>query len=435
MINIMFTLLLPSFLVTIIYIIQQKENPYVMSHPLRHIHPLAWTIIVGTIFGRLVTSMSIPFLSIYLIQVLGTSATEAGFTVAVSALAGVLVSFHGGYVSDRIGRKKVMLISVFVWACVFFGFAAAQHLWVFFIMNTLNGLCRSVFEPASRALLADVTPKDKKLLVFNLRYFAINLGVVFGPLLGVALGSAQSTFPFMIAGLIYIVYGVVIFIQFRSHAVPLATAKTGSSPSIREALRTTSRDKVFLPILIGTVFCVLGYGHFSSTLAQYLATSPLFEDGTRLFSYMLTLNAITVLVVQYPVVKAASKFPPVIPLILGNLCVAASLLVFGTASGLIVLMLGVVLFTVGEVLMFTMMDVLIDRIAQPEWRGTYFGTIGFNNIGNVLAPILGGLLLDGVGVHNGLLIFAPLALTTALGLPLLLIAHRRLTRREHAAAS
>lgn len=64
-------------------------------------------------------------------------------------------------------------------------------------------------------------------------------------------------------------------------------------------------------------------------------------------------------------------------------------------------MFSVVLFTIGEVLLFTMMDMLIDRIAKPEWKGTYFGTIGFNNLGNVIAPILGGLLLDQFGAANG----------------------------------
>ncbi|GGA25400.1 MDR family MFS transporter [Paenibacillus physcomitrellae] len=401
-----------------------------MIHTLRYIHPLAWTIVIGTMFGRLVTSMSIPFLSIYLTQVLGASSTETGLTVAVSSLAGVLVSFYGGYISDRIGRKKVMLISVFGWACVFFGFAAAREIWVFFVVNTLNGLCRSVFEPASRALLSDVTPKERKLLVFNMRYFAVNLGVVFGPLIGLALGSSRSTFPFVIAGLVYILYGLVIVIQFRIHPVHGSAPERNGSPHMLEALRTTSQDKVFLPILLGTIFCVLGYGHFSSTLAQYVAMSPLFENGSRLFSYMLTLNAVTVLVLQYPLVKTASKFPPVVPLIAGNLCVAGSMLIFGVAGHMPMLLAGVVVFTIGEVLMFTMMDVLIDRIAKPEWRGTYFGTIGFNNIGSVLAPILGGLLLDGAGPSHGLLIFAPLAVTTVFGFPLLLTAHRRLTRRE-----
>ncbi|MEK5028110.1 MDR family MFS transporter [Paenibacillus sp. FSL M7-1046] len=401
-----------------------------MKQHLQHIHPLAWTIIIGTMFGRLVTSMSIPFLSIYLTQVLGASATQTGFTVAVSSLAGVLVSFYGGYISDVIGRKIVMLVSVFGWACVFFGFSAAQHLWVFFLVNTLNGLCRAVFEPTSRALLSDITPPDHKLLVFNLRYAAVNLGVVFGPIIGLQLGSAKSTFPFLIAGIVYIAYGLVLFMQFRIHHSTLPQRSEVRAPKLREALATTTRDRVFLPVLLGTIFCVLGYGHFSSTLAQYLAMNAHFTNGGQVFSYMLSLNAITVLVVQYPIVRTASRFSPIVPLILGNLCVALSLLLFGIAGGVALLMFSVVLFTIGEVLLFTMMDMLIDRIAKPEWKGTYFGTIGFNNLGNVMAPILGGLLLDQFGAANGPAVFVPLALTTALGLPFLITAHKRLKIRE-----
>ncbi|AIQ47541.1 transporter [Paenibacillus sp. FSL R7-0273] len=405
-----------------------------MKQRLQHIHPLAWTIIIGTMFGRLVTSMSIPFLSIYLTQVLGASPTQTGFTVAVSSLAGVMISFYGGYISDVIGRKIVMLVSVFGWACVFFGFAAAQHLWVFFLVNTLNGICRAVFEPTSRAMLSDITPPEHKLLVFNLRYAAVNLGVVFGPIIGLQLGSAESTFPFVIAGIVYIAYGLVLFMQFRIHHSTLPERPAGDAPKLRAALAVTGRDRVFLPVLLGTIFCVLGYGHFSSTLAQYLAMNPHFTDGGKVFSYMLSLNAVTVLVVQYPIVRTASRFSPIVPLILGNICVALSMLLFGAAGGIGLMMTGVILFTIGEVLLFTMMDMLIDRIAKPEWKGTYFGTIGFNGLGGVMAPILGGLLLDQFGASSGPAVFVPLALTTALGLPFLIAAHKRLKARELAEA-
>lgn len=406
-----------------------------MKQHLRYIHPLAWTIVIGTMFGRLVTSMSIPFLSIYLTQVLGASPTQTGITVAVSSLAGVMVSFYGGYISDVVGRRIVMLVSVFGWAGVFFGFSAAQHLWVFFLVNTLNGLCRAVFEPTSRALLSDITPKEQKLLVFNLRYAAINLGVVFGPIIGLQLGSAQTTFPFLIAGLVYVAYGLVLLAQFKAHHATLPGRSTAKAPRLRDALATTGRDRVFLPVLIGTTFCVLGYGHFGSTLAQYLALNTNFMDGAKVFSYMLSLNAVTVLIVQYPIVRTARQYPPLVPLILGNACVALSLLLFGMAGGITLLMISVVLFTIGEVLLFTMMDMLIDRIAKPEWKGTYFGTIGFNNFGNVMAPIFGGLLLDHFGAQNGVAVFMPLALSAALGLPFLITAHRRLMERERVSVS
>lgn len=404
-----------------------------MKAKLSDIHSLSWTIIVGTIFGRMATSMSIPFLSIYLIGKLGASPSEAGIVVAASSLVGVFASFYGGYISDVIGRKKVLFVSIFGWTLVFAGFAVADRVWLFFVINALNGLCRSMFEPTSRALLADITPKESKLLVFNLRYAAINLGVVAGPILGLQMGTSESGTAFYIAGLVYFVYGAVLVVQFLQHK-DIGGVKPGSSErlTLSGALRVTGKDRTFMYVLIGMIFCVLGYGHFDSTLPQYLELSPSISDGATWFGYMLTLNAVVVLSVQYPLVKFASRFSPIAPLIAGNICVACSMLVFGTLPYIWAMMLGVVLFTVGEVLMFTMTDVLVDRIAKPELRGTYFGMFGFNHLGNVIAPLMGGFLLDGLGVDRSVLVFAIIAVTIAIGLPFLLLGRSSMPREQQA---
>ncbi|MEF2967123.1 MFS transporter [Paenibacillus sp. M1] len=398
---------------------------------LRQIHPLSWTIIVGTIFGRMATSMSIPFLSIYLIGKLGATASEAGIVVAASSLIGVFASFYGGYISDLIGRKKVLFISIFGWVFVFVGFALANQIWMFFVINALNGLCRSMFEPTSRALLADITPQESKLLVFNLRYAAINLGVVAGPLLGLYMGASESGSAFYIPALVYFCYGGVLVLQFLIHKdIGGVNRQQSDRLTLKRAFQVTGRDRTFMYVLIGMIFCVMGYGYFDSTLPQYLELGSKFANGATLFGYMISLNAVVVLAVQYPLVRFASRFSPVAPLIAGNICVSASMFVFGASSHIWMLMLGVVLFTVGEVLMFTMTDMLVDRIAKPELRGSYFGMFGFNNLGNVLAPLLGGFLLDGLGVHRALIIFAIMALITAFGLPFLLLGKRHLPAEE-----
>ncbi|MCY8605298.1 MFS transporter, partial [Bacillus sonorensis] len=185
-----------------------------MKQKWQNIHPLSWTIIVGTIFGRMGTTMSIPFLAIYLTQVKGASAAFAGAVIAASSLIGIAASFYGGYLSDRFGRKKIMLLSIFGWVLVFAGFALADRVWTFFLMNALNGLCRALFEPTSRALLSDVSKPETRLFVFNLRYTAINLGVVFGPLLGLYLGSSKTTLPFVIAA-----FSTMIFFIFRNLSI------------------------------------------------------------------------------------------------------------------------------------------------------------------------------------------------------------------------
>lgn len=402
-----------------------------MKTNLKQIHPLSWTIIIGTIFGRMATTMSIPFLSIYLIKSMGASTSQTGFVVAVSSLIGVFASFYGGYISDVIGRKKVMLISIFGWSLVFVGFALADRIWIFFLMNALNGLCRSMFEPTSRALLADITPKESKLLVFNLRYAAINLGAVVGPLLGLQMGVANSNGVFYIAGLVYFCYGLVLIVQFLNNKeIGTATKHLGNRLTLVGALRVTGKDRIFISVLLGMIFCVLGYGHFGSTVGQFMEINPRIEDGVKWFSYMLTLNALVVLIVQFPVVKFASRFSPIMPLIVGSAFVSCSLLIFGLFESVVAFMLSVVLFTIGEVLMFTMTDVLVDKIAKPELRGTYFGMFGFNNLGNVIAPLLGGFLLDAIGVQSPLLIFSIIAVSSACGIPFLLSAHRHLSAAE-----
>lgn len=402
-----------------------------MNSHLKQIHPLAWTIIVGTMFGRMATSMSIPFLSIYLIKSMGASPAEAGMVVAVSSLIGVFASFYGGYISDRIGRKKVLLFSIFSWALVFIGFAVANQIWMFFVMNALNGLCRAVFEPTSRAMLSDITDPKNRLLIFNLRYAAINVGVVIGPLLGLQFGTSQSGAPFIAAGFVYILYGLVLIFQFgRRSDINLGRATTAQSVSLKGAFAVTSRDRTFMYVLVGSIFCVLGYGHFSSTLPQYLELSPSFGNGAEMFTYMLSMNAVVVLIVQYPLVRWFRNFPPAVSLIVGNAFVASSLLVFGLFESRWTMMLGVIIFTIGEVLMFTLMDLLVDRIAKPELRGTYFGMIGFNNMGNVLAPVIGGWLLTSLSAEQPLMIFLPLALLTACGIPFLLLAHWKMRDRN-----
>lgn len=114
-----------------------------MKGKLQHIHPLGMSIIIGTLFARFATSMSIPFLAIYLTTVKDVSAGMTGAIIGTSALVGVFASFIGGNLSDRFGRKTIMMWSMIVWVFVFIGFSVADHVFSFFLLNALNGLCRS----------------------------------------------------------------------------------------------------------------------------------------------------------------------------------------------------------------------------------------------------------------------------------------------------
>ncbi|PRS80262.1 MULTISPECIES: MDR family MFS transporter [unclassified Bacillus (in: firmicutes)] len=404
-----------------------------MKNNLRTLHPLSWTIIIGTIFGRMATSMSIPFLAVYLTQVKGASASSAGLIIAVSSLIGIVASFYGGYISDRIGRKKVMLLSIFGWSLVFVGFAFADAIWVFFIMNALNGLCRALFEPTSKALLSDVTPSSIRLFVFNLRYTAINIGVIFGPLLGLYLGSSKTTFPFLVAAFIYLLYGLTLVWQFQKH--PVAAPESTKQIGVKKALSIIQKDTVFSIILIGVTLCSFGYSHLSSTLPQYLSASPIIEDGPKLFGYLLSLNAVVVIVVQYPLIMIAKRYSTILSLTTGNILLAGSLFAIAFSQSLGMLAFIIVVFTIGEVLLFAMMDLFVDNVAKPEVKGSYFGAMGFSQLGSVIGPFVGGLCIDYFGAAHPFSIFSVLSMVTIAGVPFLLIGYYRLKKRSAAAVA
>ncbi|PRS93322.1 MFS transporter [Bacillus subtilis] len=391
----------------------------------KDIHPISWTIIIGTIFGRMATSMSIPFLAIYLTAVQGASASYAGLIIAASSSVGILASFYGGYISDKFGRKNMMLVSIFGWMLVFAGFAAASHLWVFFVVNALNGLCKSLFEPASKALLSDMTEEKTRLLVFNLRYAAINIGVVFGPVLGLYFGSSQSTTPFLVPAVIYGLYGIVLALQFKKHPSLSAPAQSRNM-SVREAFMVTQKDYLFTIALVGITLCTFGYSQFSSTFPQYMAQNPLIGNGTKLYGLMLTLNAIVVLATQFPIVHFAKRFSPLCSLMLGNVMVSISMAIFTVSHGVPSILMIVITFTIGEVLLFSMMDLYVDQIAKTGLKGTYFGAIGFSQLGNVIGPWVGGICIDLFGAGRPIYIFSVLSGITLLGLPFLAFAYRQM---------
>ena len=392
-----------------------------MKGKLQHIHPLGMSIILGTLFARFATSMSIPFLAIYLTTVKGVSAGMTGAIIGTSALVGVFASFIGGNLSDRFGRKTIMLWSMIVWIFVFIGFSLADHVLSFFLLNALNGLCRSFFEPTSRALLSDLTKPEYRLLVYNLRYGAINVGVAIGPIVGLQIGSAKSTIPFLVAAGVYILYTAILAFQFKKYPMEKKKVSTEKPVTMLNAMRILRKDIVFLVALVGIILSNCGFSHLTTTVSQYFANAHIFEDGVKLFSYMLALNAIVVVIIQYPVIQMCKKYTPLTSIMVGTLFVSGGLFGFGVVESLLGAAVCTIIFTIGEVLMFSMTDVFIDDIAVAHLKGTYFGAMGFSGIGAVIGPWFGGVLLDYYGYQNGFAVFSALAIFSTVAFPVLLV--------------
>lgn len=388
-------------------------------------HPAAWTVIIGTFLSRGVYFMVYPFLAMYLSSVQGLDPAAIGLILAVSTLVGTFSSFLGGLWSDRFGRGPVMIGSILIWCAVFVLFAVADQPWHFFVLNALNGFCRNLFEPASRALLADVTPPEQTLHVFSARYYAINAGMSFGPLLGAYLGSSASTSPFYFTALVYALYGAALLLVISRRRGQKQPPQRAGSIRLRDALRILTADRFFRCYLLGSLFVYSAYSHLETTLSQYFGNHPGLPNGVWLYSALLLANALCVMILQIPVTRLASRFEPMRCVRTGAVCFAIGLAGFGFFDSLLPLVLSMVLFTVGEILCFVVGDVVVHRHAPEHLRGTYYGASGLAFLGQSFGPWIGGWMLHLLGFGQGALIFALLALLSLFALPLFRFGSKR----------
>ncbi|WHY88366.1 MFS transporter [Neobacillus novalis] len=371
-------------------------------------HPIVWVLLIGTALSRGSAFMTLPFLSIYLSRHMDLSPIIIGITVGMSPLMGTVGGFIGGHLSDRFGRKPIMLTSLFMVALVYYGFTVSTGQGWFILLNALNGLSNSFFEPTAQALMADLTEKTKRMKVYSLRYTAMNIGASVGPLIGAYLANTSAKLSFGITGTIYLLYAIVLVYFLKRLVAPVPQEENSKKVvSFGAAFRIIKTDKALRYLIIGIILVNMGYVQIDSNLPQILEGTV--ENGVFIFSMLITINAVMVVVLQMPISHLAEKFKIMQVMVVGAVFMAAGLIGFSFVNGWVTAIVAIVLLTLGEILIFPSNSMMIDQLAPEHLRGTYFGAAQFRKIGNFLGPVFGGYLLSH---FHGQIMFWVIALVT-----------------------
>ena len=361
-----------------------------MKNIVQYFHPLVWIILSGTIFARTASFMTIPFIALYLHNELHASPYIIGLTIGIAPLFSTFGGLVGGYLTDRFERKNVIITTIFVWSLVFIGFAFAPTATLFIGLNALNGLCRSFFEPGTQALMIDYTDDEKKRRLFTVRYTAINIAAVIGPLIGVWIASlSTASTPFIITGVMYAIYG--LFLLFVLNLYPSKQLRLSHKQRIQDVFIATAKNKTLLMLIIGGMLISLGYSQFNSTLPQLIEMK--LEDAVQIFSYCIVANSITVLALQYPLTAMIEKTSLYRSIVMGISIFALGLILFNFSTTILMFISSMIIFSIGEIFTFPLMNATIEKIAPEDKKATYLGAAQLNNIGGFIGPIFGGWLL------------------------------------------
>lgn len=156
------------------------------------------TVFIDTVgFGVIM-----PILPEFLIRLTGGDLSDAsataGYLVVVYAALQFIFAPVIGNLSDRYGRRSVLLVSLFFYSINYLLAGLATTLWVLFLGRMLTGITSATYSTAN-ALIADVSPPDERAQNFGLVGMAFGLGFIFGPTIGGLLGEWDIRAPFFAA--------------------------------------------------------------------------------------------------------------------------------------------------------------------------------------------------------------------------------------------
>ncbi len=350
-------------------------------------------LVVLQLFGSLSASALFSFMGIWALQRLGASETGLGLAYLVMAGAAMFTGIVGGHLSDRVGRRPMMLIGRGFFCLTSLGALAAGA-------NTLGGLSviaatgalSSLGDAADSAMVADlVAPDDREQAYASLRVSA-NMGVVLGPPIGgllLAIGSWNTLF--VGAAVLSAISWALAWklIPSRGRYTPERGEKS-------ERIWVVFRDRPFMTLLGGAVLAWMVYVGFELLLPISLVEHH--DINRSLWGAIAIVNPLLVALLQLRVTNAATRFTPATRMVASMMLMGPPFLLFGVSDALPIVVAVVVVFVFGEMLWVPTMQAVVADRAPAAQRGAYMGAFSATSgAAFALTPLVGLQVLGRAG--------------------------------------
>lgn len=371
-------------------------------------------MLAGTLLTRGAYYMVWPFLAVLLYRQFHLSATAIGALLAVATVCGALSGVYTGWLSDRFGRRRLILGGTTLSALAFVGLCLGNHPALYGVGIAGVSIGCALLESSCKALIGDrVQDKSSRELALYCRYYAINIGAAVGPLFGVTVGLAARSGTFLTTAAVYFCYGILLWRMLRGETARHHPA--GASPPPPGFFATCGvmlRHRLFCLLLLCNTLAALVYANFDSSLVQYLTRSGI-PDVVHMIAVLVAINALTIVLAQFPLLHLLQRYSSGGRLLIGMLLMLAAqfLFSFSPLSSFFALGIATVILSLGELIVFPTFSVAVDQITPDAVRGSYFGAANLYSLGSALAPLYGGLMLDHLG---GRALFLGLAALCAL---------------------
>ena len=334
--------------------------------------------------------MVVPILGRYADR-FGASGFEVGLLFTSFSIAQFFFAPIMGRLSDRIGRKPVIIISLLGTAVGSFVTGAAGTLWLLFLGRFLDGASGASVSVAQSAI-TDIAPPEQRARLLGMLGAAFGVGFVFGPAIGGLAALGGPHVPFYVAGVFALCNAVAAFIR-----LPETNQNIGK---VRDAAQFPSRRRSFAwnkftitALLSGTAFA-----GFEATFALFGERRFDLTEGSAAAVFLVV--GVMLVVVQGGLIGPLTKvFGSQRLLVAGFGTLIAGFLVLSIAEVWVVLFLALALLSLGQGLVTPSLISVVADSATPDRRGEVLGVQqSAGALSRIIGPAIAGLLFDHAGV-------------------------------------
>ncbi|MBD3409460.1 MAG: MFS transporter [Ignavibacteriales bacterium] len=362
----------------------------------------------------------IPILPTIAVNKFAMSETQVGVVLAVYSLAQFFANPIFGKLSDKYGRRPIILLTLAVNALGYAAFAFSFDFWTLLLSRVVSGVGGGSIGVA-QAYIADVTEPSERSRGMGLIGAAFGLGFVFGPIVG----GWLATYGVAVVGMASASFSTAAFL-FTLFVLPESRAGDGSESRLAKLFDVGAYRRVVFHSRASTVVHMMfletfAFANIYGTLAL-LADQKYLMDEFEIGTLYAVVGVVSAFTQGWLVGKASARIGDRWTLLIGSLVMTAGLSVtpYSSDKVMLIVVFGVTVFGLG----FTVPTLLslVSRAAPAEAQGE---TLGVNHslasLARALGPLWGGYAYEHIDKHapfeTGALFIAPIVIFAAFYLP------------------
>lgn len=321
-------------------------------------------LVIGTLVNKLGTFI-MPYLTLVLRREFHLEPGQVGLLLAAQGVGSLAAILAGGLLTDRLGRRLTLLLSLFGSGALAIGMGLAPSLSTFALLLVGFGFLADLYRPAASAIIADVLPPGRRAVGYAGLRAAVNLGFSFGVALGGLIADRSWRALFFADGLTTVLFGVIVYC-FIGETRPERTTRPETRATAEE---TPWRDGVFLQLVVTSLAFTMVLYSFFTVLPLTVTLAAGYPAAV--YGGLMSVNGLAIAAFEMSIVNSLRRFRRLRVAGFGLLLTGLGFALTGFVLHWAWFLLTILVWTAGEILTGPQQMAFVADWAPPEARGRY----------------------------------------------------------------